>query len=76
MNGGPNKWQYERMATFTPEFMTEPFFEAMKFFKRLYDEKLINQDFAVVDVTEIDKAYDTGPRRDPNLWRQCSDLAG
>ena len=59
MNGGPNKWQYES-GTFTPEFMTEPFFEAMKFFKRLYDEKLINQDFAVVDVTEIDKSYDTG----------------
>ncbi|MDQ0885117.1 putative aldouronate transport system substrate-binding protein [Paenibacillus sp. V4I9] len=59
MSGGPNKWQYES-GTFTPEFMTEPFFEAMKFLKRLYDEKLINQDFAVVDVAEIDKAYDTG----------------
>lgn len=59
MNGGPNKWQYVN-GTFTPEFMTEPFFQTMKFFKRLYDEKLINQDFAVVDISEVDKAYETG----------------
>ncbi|NOU93566.1 extracellular solute-binding protein [Paenibacillus sp. LMG 31456] len=57
--GGPNKWKLEN-GTFTPEFMTEPFFETMKFFKRLYEEKLINQDFAVVDITEIDKAYESG----------------
>ncbi|MDQ0871558.1 putative aldouronate transport system substrate-binding protein [Paenibacillus sp. V4I3] len=59
MNGGPNKWMYEN-GSFTPEFMTASFFDTLKFFKRLYDEKLINQDFAVVDVSEIDKAYETG----------------
>lgn len=57
--GGPNKWQNDN-GTFTPEFVTEPFFQTMKLFKRLYDEKLINQDFAVVDSTEVTKAYESG----------------
>ncbi len=57
--GGPNKWQVVD-GSFTPEFVTEPFFETMKLFKRLYEEKLINQDFAVVDVTEVDKQYQSG----------------
>ncbi|MBP1965450.1 extracellular solute-binding protein [Paenibacillus aceris] len=57
--GGPTKWKVEK-GVFTPEFVTEPFFETMKLFKRLYDEKLINQDFPVVDTTEVDKAYESG----------------
>lgn len=57
--GGPTKWKEEN-GSFTPEFMTEPFFQTMKLFKRLYDEKLINQDFAVVDTTEVTKAYESG----------------
>ena len=40
--------------------MTEPFFQTMKLFKRLYEEKLINQDFAAVDGTETAKIYESG----------------
>ena len=33
----------------TPDLMTPEFLDALKFIKRLYDEKLINQDFAVTE---------------------------
>ncbi|UQZ83275.1 Lipoprotein LipO precursor [Paenibacillus konkukensis] len=58
--GGPNKWQIDGGGRFVPEFMTEPFFDTMKLFRKLYEEKLINQDFAVVDAIEIDKAFEAG----------------
>ncbi|WP_426452527.1 extracellular solute-binding protein [Paenibacillus sp. S-38] len=58
--GGPNKWQVDAEGNFTPDFMTEPYYNVMKLFKRLYEEKLINQDFPVVDSTEMDKLYDSG----------------
>lgn len=32
-----------------PEFEYDEYFEALKFMKKLYDEKLVNQDFAVMD---------------------------
>ncbi|ASA22405.1 extracellular solute-binding protein [Paenibacillus donghaensis] len=58
--GGPNKWKVDNEGNFTPEFMTDEFFNTMKLFKRLYDEQLINQDFAVTDALTIDKAYEAG----------------
>lgn len=58
--GGPNKWGVDDQGNFTPEFMTDEFFATMKLFKRLYDEKLINQDFSVVDSATNDKAYESG----------------
>ncbi|WP_254075347.1 extracellular solute-binding protein [Paenibacillus tritici] len=57
--GGPNKWLVEDNQ-FIPEFLTEPFFETMKLFRRLYTEKLINSDFIVVDNNEASKIYDSG----------------
>jgi putative aldouronate transport system substrate-binding protein len=57
--GGPNKWKIEN-GNFVPEFMTEEFLETMKLFRRLYQEKLINSDFAVVDANEIDRVFEAG----------------
>lgn len=57
--GGPNKW-LETGGRFTPEFMTEPFLDTLKLFRRLYQEKLINSDFAVVDTNETARIYDSG----------------
>lgn len=57
--GGPNKWQ-ARNGRFTPEFMTEPFFETLKLFRRLYQEHLINMDFPIIDTIETVKMYDSG----------------
>jgi putative aldouronate transport system substrate-binding protein len=45
--GGPNEWEL-RDGKLVPAHMTEAYMETMKFYKKLYDEKLINQDFAIV----------------------------
>ncbi len=57
--GGPNTWQVTD-GTFTPDFMTELFFEALQLFRRLYEEGLLNRDFAIADVTETWKQYEQG----------------
>ncbi|MDF2935360.1 MAG: transporter substrate-binding protein [Paenibacillaceae bacterium] len=57
--GGPNKWLVQN-GRFTPEFMTKPFMDTMKLFRRLHQEKLINSDFAVVDTNETARIYDSG----------------
>jgi putative aldouronate transport system substrate-binding protein len=46
--GAPNKWGIVD-GKMVPEFQTEGYLEALKFMKKLYEEKLINQDFAVFD---------------------------
>ncbi|NOU75293.1 extracellular solute-binding protein [Paenibacillus sp. LMG 31458] len=46
--GAPNKWA-EKDGKLIPAHLTPEYMEALKFFKKLYDEKLINQDFAVYD---------------------------
>ncbi|MFD0678301.1 MULTISPECIES: extracellular solute-binding protein [unclassified Paenibacillus] len=56
--GAPNRWAAEN-GKFTPEFMTKPYVDTMKLFRKLYEENLINQDFAVYDLTEHDKAIDS-----------------
>lgn len=44
--GTPNNWGIVDKQI-VPEFETQPYMDTMNFFKRLYDEKLINADFAV-----------------------------
>ncbi|WP_261304781.1 extracellular solute-binding protein [Paenibacillus andongensis] len=46
--GAPNKWG-EKDGKLVPAHLTPEYMEALKFFKKLYDEKLVNQDFAVYD---------------------------
>jgi len=46
--GAPNKWGVAD-GKLVPEHQTAEYLEALKFMKKLYDEKLINQDFAVFD---------------------------
>ncbi|NHN29125.1 extracellular solute-binding protein [Paenibacillus agricola] len=57
--GGPNKWSTVN-GSFEPEFTSKEYNDVLKLFKRLYDEKLINQDFAVFDSTEAEKLFDSG----------------
>jgi putative aldouronate transport system substrate-binding protein len=57
--GAPAKWMVED-GRFTPDFMTEPYFETMKLFRRLYQDKLINEDFAIVGTAESVKLYEGG----------------
>lgn len=57
--GAPNRWGVEN-GKFTPEFMTKEYYDVMKMFRKLYEEKLINQDFAVFDDSEAIKLMDSG----------------
>ncbi|TDF98613.1 extracellular solute-binding protein [Paenibacillus piri] len=57
--GTPNKWTIEN-GSFVPDFMTKEYEDVLKLFRRLYGEKLINPDFAVLDQTEAEKLYDSG----------------
>jgi putative aldouronate transport system substrate-binding protein len=56
--GAPNKWSVKD-GKFTPDFMTKEYMDALKFYKKLYDEKLINQDFAVAEKTQFIAAFDS-----------------
>ncbi|WP_159887302.1 extracellular solute-binding protein [Paenibacillus puerhi] len=46
--GGPNKWEVKD-GKLSPDFMSPAFMETMKFYKRLYDEKLMNLDFPTLN---------------------------
>lgn len=46
--GASNQFGLDSSGNVTPDFATDEYMQAMKFMKKLYDEKLINQDFAVV----------------------------
>ncbi|MCZ8522543.1 MULTISPECIES: extracellular solute-binding protein [Paenibacillus] len=58
--GAPNKWGVNEQGQFTPEFMTEPYRDVLRLLRRLYAERLVNRDFAVLDDDEAEKQYDTG----------------
>ncbi|WP_168119875.1 extracellular solute-binding protein [Paenibacillus sp. HB172176] len=45
--GGPNEWELKD-GKLIPAHMTDAYMDTLKFYKKLYDEKLINQDFAIV----------------------------
>ncbi|MDQ0059053.1 extracellular solute-binding protein [Paenibacillus harenae] len=45
--GGPNEWELQE-GKLVPAHMTQAYMDTMKFYKKLYDEKIINQDFAIV----------------------------
>ncbi|MBB6634881.1 extracellular solute-binding protein [Cohnella thailandensis] len=44
--GAPNDWAVEGRS-FVPEFETKPYMDTMNFMKKLYDEKIVNPDFAI-----------------------------
>lgn len=46
-NGGPNEWELKD-GKLTPSPMTDAYMTTLKFYKKLYDEKIINQDFAII----------------------------
>ena len=55
--GVPNKWSIEQDGTLQPDFMSKEYMTALKFFKQLYDEKLINEDFAVMDTAKWSEPF-------------------
>ncbi|GBG11856.1 hypothetical protein PAT3040_06706 [Paenibacillus agaridevorans] len=57
--GAPNQWEI-RDGKAVPQFMTPENMEAMKFYKRLYDEKLINQDFPATKTSKQQEQFFQG----------------
>ncbi|TBL80758.1 extracellular solute-binding protein [Paenibacillus thalictri] len=57
--GGYNKWGIEK-GVFVPNFMTPAYMQAMKSVKRLYDEKLINQDFIIAKNNQSEENFAGG----------------
>lgn len=47
--GVPNGWGYDDSGDLLPDFMFDEYRDALHFFKKLYDEGLVNEDFAVMD---------------------------
>lgn len=57
--GTPNNWG-EKDGQLLPEFMFPEYVETMKFFKKLHQEGLINQDFPVTSKTDQQNLLTTG----------------
>ena len=57
--GTPNNWG-EKDGKLAPEFMFPEYMETMKFFKKLHQEGLINQDFPVTSKTDQQNLFITG----------------
>ncbi|MFD0681279.1 MULTISPECIES: extracellular solute-binding protein [unclassified Paenibacillus] len=49
--GAPNGFEVKD-GKMSPDFLSPEYFEAMKFYKKLYDEKLIKQDFPVLNTQQ------------------------
>ncbi len=58
--GAPNKWGEDANGDLQPAHLTDEYFEAVKFVKKLYDEKLVNQDFATYDGAKWDEQFISG----------------
>jgi len=58
--GAPNKFAEDASGKLTPDFETTAYKDTLKFTKKLYDEKLINQDFAVFEPTKVADLFNNG----------------
>ncbi|MDQ0207652.1 extracellular solute-binding protein [Alkalicoccobacillus murimartini] len=50
--GAPNKWGFDDNGELIPDFTTDEYREALEWFNQIYDEGLINEDFAIMDPTQ------------------------
>jgi putative aldouronate transport system substrate-binding protein len=58
--GAPNKWGETSDGKLEPDFMSKGYRDALKFWKKIYSEKLINQDFAVFEPAKMADQFNTG----------------
>ncbi|MZQ86678.1 extracellular solute-binding protein [Paenibacillus sp. 5J-6] len=57
--GSPNNWRLEE-GTFTRMEETPEYMESLNFTKKLYDENLMNHDFATVERTKFEGDFENG----------------
>jgi putative aldouronate transport system substrate-binding protein len=50
--GGPNEWE-DKAGKLSPAFMSDEYVATMNFFKRLYTEKIMNNDFAIAKKSNV-----------------------
>lgn len=55
--GAPNKWTADGNGGVIPDFMTEEYIDALKFFNKIYNEGLINKDFAMMESSRWTEPY-------------------
>ena len=60
--GAPNKWGDDGSGNLIPAHETPEYMEALKFFRQIYSEGLVNKDFAVMDATSCLIRLSTGRR--------------
>jgi putative aldouronate transport system substrate-binding protein len=58
--GAPNDWGFDNNGKVIPSFMHPQFFETLKLLRRVYAEKLINQDFPALAAADADKQFESG----------------
>lgn len=50
--GAPNKWGFDEGGELIPDFTTDEYRDAITWFNQIYEEGLINEDFAIMDPTQ------------------------
>lgn len=58
--GVPNVWGEDSKGQLVPAHATEEYKEALKFLRRLYSEKLVNQDFRIVSTSRWNDPFVNG----------------
>ncbi|WP_026486283.1 extracellular solute-binding protein [Caldanaerobius polysaccharolyticus] len=58
--GAPNGWGDDGSGKLVPSFFTKEYMDCLKFWKKMYDEKLFNRDFATVDPAKWENFYVAG----------------
>ncbi|WP_246031484.1 extracellular solute-binding protein [Salibacterium salarium] len=58
--GVPNEWGEDENGELVPDFMTDEYREALDFFNKIYEEGLVNEDFAVMDPAKWHDAFVNG----------------
>ncbi|NHN29710.1 extracellular solute-binding protein [Paenibacillus agricola] len=54
--GAPNAWSAEG----TPDFATDAYMNMLNFYKKLYDEKILNQDFGIMEESQKHDSFMKG----------------
>jgi len=58
--GGPNGWGLNKNGQLVPSFLTNAYMEALKFWRKLYQEKIFNHDFPSVPGARWEDYYSQG----------------
>ncbi len=72
MHGAPNMWGIDENGKLYPWFESDAYIETLDYSKRLYDDGLINRDFAALQSGEWANDFGTGKS---GLWIDVADQA-